>query len=80
MKNIPITITFDKEDKKNILNIFNKTVDKFGYIVEKKNLDRKVLTPDGAFIHIDEFAGVMPGSEIFLKNDIFSIIKLAESI
>ncbi len=74
-----VTITFDNNCKNDILDLFNKSVDNDGFIIENSQKKRKVLTPEGEFININEFAGVMPGSEIFLKNDIFSLIKLAEA-
>lgn len=70
-------ITFEKEMANDILNLFNKTVDDSGYIVEKDNIDQKVLTIDGEELKIEDFAGIRPGSEIFIKSDLISIINLA---
>jgi hypothetical protein len=80
MSKSPITLTFDNNSKNNVLELFNKTIDKDDFIVENSNEKRKVLTPEGEFININEFAGIIPGSEIFVKNDIFSLIKVAEMI
>jgi hypothetical protein len=73
------TVTFDnsKESKKAILQLFNKSVDKLGYIIEIKSGER-VVSPRNEEIHIDDFAGIRPGSEIFLTNDLPSLMEQAE--
>lgn len=77
MQNI---ITFDSASKKKILDFFDKTVNGEGYIVEKNNQDQKVLTIEGEPLMHDDFAGLMKGSEIFIKSDIASLIKLTDKI
>ena len=67
-------ILFDKQSVPIILTAINKDVDPEGYIVERGTKNR-VLTPDGEKVHIDEFAGVIPGSEIFLKDDAISLLR-----
>lgn len=72
-------ITFDESSKQSLLRIMNKSVDSQGFIVEKENPSERVLTKDGEEIKLEEFAGVRKGSEVFIKNDINSILELAES-
>lgn len=72
-------ITFDEASKQSLLRIMNKVVDSQGFIVEKENPSERVLTKDGEEIKLEEFAGVRKGSEVFIKNDINSILELAES-
>ena len=74
-----IKITFDKSAKREILDIFDKTIkDKF--IVEKSNTDQKVLTSEGQEITIDEFAGIKVGSEIIIKKDLISLMRISKEI
>lgn len=72
-------ITFDESLKKEILDIFDKTVDDEGYIIEKDTKER-VLSPDGEEIELEKFAGITKGSEIFIKSDIFSLIDLTDRL
>jgi hypothetical protein len=44
-------ITFDQSSRLFILDTFDKAVDSEGYIVEKKNLNQRVLTQDGLEIN-----------------------------
>ena len=67
-------ITFDKGLAEQILSGFGKIVDDNGYIFDKKT-GKRVLTPDGDEIKLSEFAGIVPGSEVFIKSDIVSLIK-----
>lgn len=75
------TITFDNtlQSKKAVLQLFGKSVDIDGYIVEIKSGER-VVSPHNEEIHIDDFAGIRPGSEIFLTKDLPSLIEQAEYI
>ena len=73
-------ITFEKQAKKFILDIFGKQVDVYGFVVEKNNPQQKVLTPDGDELEENQFAGVKKGSEIYIKSDILSLIKLYDSL
>lgn len=70
-------ITFDSSLKKEILSVFDKDVDKDGYIIEKATGDR-VITPEGDEIKLEEFAGISKGSEVFIKSDITSLIKYSK--
>ena len=73
------TITFDNspESKKAILQLFGKSLDAAGYIIEIKSGER-VVSPHNEEIHVDDFAGIRPGSEIFLTNDLPSLMEQAE--
>jgi len=72
------TITFDKGLRKDILNIFSKTTDDEGLIVEKSDKKQKILTPEGDEINIKEFAGITSGSEVFIKSDLISLIDFSK--
>lgn len=69
-------ITFDKEFKAVILESFGKKI-KNGIIVEKDS-EAPVLTIKGETITAKELAGIKHGSEIFIKNDITSLIEFAK--
>lgn len=73
-------LTFDSTIKDDVLDIFDKKVDKYGYIIEKDNPSKRVLTPEGEEIEVGQFAGVKKGSEIYLKSDILSLINLYDSL
>lgn len=66
-------ISFDASSKAFILEVLGKKIDPQGYVVEAQG-DAPVLTPDGQPLHIDEFAGVRKGSEIFFKSDLPSVL------
>ncbi len=70
-------ITFDKQFKGEILKIFDKTIkDK---IIVEASTGKPVLTLNGETITSKEFAGIKKGSEIFIKNDITSLIEFAKN-
>ncbi|PIP53869.1 MAG: hypothetical protein COX07_08405 [Bacteroidetes bacterium CG23_combo_of_CG06-09_8_20_14_all_32_9] len=71
-------ITFDENVKHEILDLFDKSVDEEEYIVEKSNPKQRVLTFDGQEIKIDEFGGIKSGSEVFIKKDLVSLMKLSK--
>ncbi|MFP4656583.1 MAG: hypothetical protein ACLFNK_03305 [Candidatus Woesearchaeota archaeon] len=71
-----VKLTFDSSARKDILSFFNKEVDTEGKIVESDTKE-EVVSPDGE-VYENEFAGIKKGSEIFLKNDIISLMRLAE--
>jgi hypothetical protein len=73
-------ITFDKSAKVAILELFGKTVDAQGYIVNKGNSAEKVLAADGEPLEIAQFAGIKKGSLVFVKSDINSVVSLADEI
>jgi hypothetical protein len=69
-------ITFDKEFKPVILEAFEKKI-KGGIIVERDS-EAPALTTNGEVVAAKEFAGIKHGSEIFIKNDITSLIEFAK--
>ncbi|MFH1751381.1 MAG: hypothetical protein ABH821_00350 [archaeon] len=71
-------IVFDKNAKKVVLELLEKTVDEEGLIVEKGNPAQKVLTFDGEEISLQEFGGVQKGSEVFIKDNLVSLIRLSK--
>jgi len=71
-------IVFDKSLSNEILDSFGKYVSKDKLIFDKVT-KKHVLSPDGEEININEFAGIVPGSEIYLKSDIISLIKYVEN-
>ncbi len=73
-------VTFSEEAREDILDLFGKCSDEEGFIVEKENPLQKVLTPKGEEIRIEEWAGVIKGSEAFVKNDTLSLIELAKKL
>lgn len=73
-------ISFSEDSKKDILELYGKTTDKEGFIVEESDQSQRVLTPKGEEIHIKEWAGIHKGSEAFVKSDIFSLIELAKKL
>lgn len=73
-------LTFDEESKEDLLELFGKTIDEEGYIVEKDNINQRVLTPKGEEISIEEWAGIVKGSESFVKSDIFSLMEIAKKM
>jgi hypothetical protein len=60
-----------------ILEAFGKSINDDGLIIEKAT-GEPVLTPEGEEMQAANFGGIKKGSEIFIKDDLFSIIKLAE--
>jgi hypothetical protein len=73
-------MTFDASAKQQILHHFGKTVDVDNYIVESENPKQKVVTPDGEEIKLNEFAGIIKGSEIYIKSDLPSLIELLDNL
>lgn len=70
------TIIFDESTLDLVLSIFDKKIDKDGYIIEQETLKR-VLTPSGDEVHVRDFAGFTPGSEIVLTKDLPSLLQYA---
>jgi hypothetical protein len=67
------SITFDKDSKEFVLKALGKGVDKDGFVIDgSKN---KVPSIDGTAFTIEEFAGVVKGSEIYIKSDVVSLIE-----
>lgn len=74
------TITFDKSLKNFVLEAFDKSVNTDGFIVEKNNPQQKVIAPDGQEIPLKQFAGIKKGSEVFIKSDLVSLLKLCDEL
>lgn len=74
------TITFDAALKEFVLDAFNKATDGHGYLVEKSDYSQKVLTQDGEEINIKQFAGIKKGSEIYIKSDLVSLMRLCDAM
>ncbi len=74
------SLQFDKSSKADVLDLYDKTTDEEGFIVEKDNINQRVLTPKGEEIHINEWAGIMKGSESFVKSDAFSLLEIAKKL
>lgn len=72
-------ITFDKSAKEFILDSFDKKINNEGYVIEKKT-GNKVIANDGQDLLIGQFGGVKKGSEVFIKSDIISVMKLLDSL
>lgn len=68
-----ISFNNDPQTKSFILGLFNKKVDNENYIVEVSSGER-VIDTDGNEITFDEFGVIRNGSEIFIKNNIVSLI------
>jgi len=73
-------LTFNKDVKEDILELFGKTIDEEEYIVEKENINQRVLTPKGEEIRLEEWAGIVQGSEAFVKSDTFSLMEIAKKV
>lgn len=73
------SITFDTSAKDFILSALDKTVNEDGYIVDAES-GKRVPSLDGSYITKDEFAGVIKGSEIYVKSDIVSLIEATDRI
>lgn len=74
-----IGLTFDESAKREILDFLNKTIDEENFIVEKDKPIQRVLTVEGEEISYDELGGVQSGSEVFIKKDLISLMKLSRS-
>ena len=71
-------LTFDDSVKEEILDFFDKTINDENFIVEKNNTEQKVLSEDGQEVNINEFGGIKKGSEIFIKKDLISLMRLSK--
>ena len=60
-----------------ILEAFGKSINDEGLIIETAT-GEIVLTPEGEEIEASNFGCIKKGSEIFIKGDLYSIMKLAE--
>lgn len=71
-------LTFDSSLRVEILGSFDKEVNDEGIIVEKSNPLQHVLGIDGQEVRIEEFGGIKKGSEVFIKNDLVSLMRLSK--
>ena len=78
MANEKSVLTFDESVKEEILDLFDKSVDSEGFIVEKDNPQQRVLSKDGQEVNIKEFGGIKKGSEVFIKKDLVSLMRLSK--
>lgn len=74
-----MTITFDKSAKSLILDSFEKKANDAGIVVEKKDPEQTVIAQDGQELTLEQFAGIKKGSEVYIKSDLPSLIKLHDS-
>ncbi len=65
-------LTFDRASIPFVLRAFKKKVDADGYVVEEDG--QEVVTPRGEGILKGEFAGIRRGSDIFVRDDMASIL------
>lgn len=75
-----IQISFSPENLDFILKSLKKTTDEDGYLTEANNPSQRVITQDGEFIKAKDIGVVRPGSQIFIKKDIGSLVKLASDL
>ena len=73
-------ISFEKNAKLEILDALNKAIDSEGYIIEKNKPNQRVFATDGDCIEVQDLAAITSGSLEFVKNDIDSLIKLADKV
>lgn len=73
------TITFEESAKEDILSMFDKTVDKDGFIVEKEDITKRVIASDGKEITLKEFAGIGKDGA-FIKSDLPSLINSMDEL
>lgn len=71
-------LIFTKSVKEDILDLLDKKVDDEGMIVEKDDPEQRVLTFEGQEISVDEFGGVQKGSEVFISDNIVSLMRLSK--
>lgn len=75
-----ISIIFHKSRLDTMFRALGKTTDPDGYLVEKSNPTQRVITPEGEIVKPKDVGIVRPGSQIFIKKDIDSLIKLASDL
>lgn len=74
---ITTKLLFTEKSLPLILKAFGKSIDENGIIIESST-GEPVLTPEGEEIPAKDFGGIKKGSQIFLKDDLFTIMNLAE--
>ena len=78
MKENQISLTFDDTAKETVLEYMDKKINKDCVIVEKQDASQRVLSVEGEEVSIDEFGGIRKGSEVFIKNDLISLMRLSK--
>lgn len=75
------TITFDSDLKEKIISkaLNNKEVNEEGFIIDSSSRE-EVLSPDGTPVNIEDFGLFENGSEVFIKNDIISLMEYSNLI
>ena len=73
-----LNLTFDDSAKIDLLYFLDKSVDDENFIVEKEVPTQRVLTMEGDEVLFDEFGGAKAGSEVFIKKDLISLIRLSK--
>lgn len=71
------TLFFDSHSLPFILRAFDYRIDQDGLIINSKS-GEPIQTPEGLELTQDQLGAIKKGSEIFLKDDIYSIIQLTE--
>lgn len=74
------TIIFEDSAKKFVLELLDKDINEEGLIVEKGNPNQKVLTFDKNELYFEDFGGVQKGSEVFIENNVVSLIKFSKEV
>jgi len=71
-------IFFDEAGKDFILDIFGKSTDSEGFIIEKQRPSIRVQTPEGREITKKQLAVIVKGSQKFIAGDLSSLMKLSK--
>lgn len=66
-------VIFDKHSKDWVLGIFNKSIDKEGFIIEKDGT--RIWTQEGDEIKAADLAIIKKGSVKFIAGDLSSLMK-----
>jgi hypothetical protein len=77
-KSPKLKILFDASLRDYVLEAFGVRPNVDGLLVESKNPDQHVLTQDGQEVEYKRFGGVRKGSEVFMRDDIVSLIQFCE--
>ena len=72
-----LRVTFSKNNVMDVLEVFSKTIDKEGFIIDKGTKER-ILTNDLEPIKWEDLGFILPGSEIFIKADSAGLTKYLE--
>jgi len=72
-------ITFDENVRPFILECFGATTDMGGWLIYRKT-GRAITDPEGAAIHISNFAGLIPNPTRWYSGDLVSIIQMSDAM